>query len=240
MILNGVHAVREALQHKASGVLYVSMQHKDFKQLVLLAKKNNCKIITQSPQEIKSKGGRQGVLFQTNFLQKNYVPNLKQWLLEKEKAKATIGIIILDHILDPQNFGAIVRSANLFGINLIIQPERRMAPENAISVRSASGGMSSMPRCYENNLQNSVQLLQKYNFWIYALDMQGTSIKKIKFPKRVAFILGGEHKGVSNLLLNNCDEKISIPNNGSLESFNVSVSAAIACYEYFTQNIINK
>ena len=123
----------------------------------------------------------------------------------------------------------------MLGIDLVIQPERRMAPENELAGRSAAGGMSIMPRCYTNNLSNAMQLLKKNNIWVYALDMGGTSLSGVTLPDRCAFVLGGEHKGVSQLSRQSSDDVISIPNNNVLDSFNVSVSASIICYEYYTQ-----
>lgn len=235
MTLNGYHAVVEALRHNATGIIYITCQHKSFKKILYLAQKNNCQIIELNQNELKAMGGRQGILFKTKPLHSTYVANLKQWL--KNKESESLCVLILDHILDPQNLGAIIRSATLLGIQLIIQPERRNAPENELAARSAAGGLSIMPRCNTNNLSNVITILKEHNIWVYALDMSGIPISGFKLPNRCAFVLGGEHKGVSALLKKNSDSLLSIPNNKKLESFNVGVSASFACYEYFIQHL---
>lgn len=231
MEINGSHAVIEALKKDATGTVYIHSQQKYYKLITSLAKKNHCKIEIVSPQELKSKLARQGVLFKITSVPDTYVPNLKQWLSERKEVP--LGIIVLDHILDPQNLGAIMRSAVLFDIDLMVLPQRRNAPENEVAARSSAGGFATMNRCYENNLQSVVKLLQEHNIWVYAMDMKGTDMSMTKIPQRSAFILGNEHKGVSRILQEKCDERLSIPHNNKLDSLNVSVSAAIVSYEYY-------
>lgn len=233
MNINGTNAIIEALKKQAQGIIYIHTQHKSYKYIVALAKKNNCKIEIISLRDLKTQGARQGVVFKIEKAPPTFVPHLKQWLSTREKQG--LGVLILDHILDPQNLGAILRSAALFNIDLVIQPERRTAPENDVSVRSAAGAFSIVHRYYENNLANTIRLLQEHNVWVFALDMDGKNIATYTFPDRVAFILGNEHKGISRLLKEKSDDVLSIPNSQALDSLNVGVSAAIACYEYYRQ-----
>lgn len=237
MLLTGTHAIIEALQHTSTtGTLYINNRHTRYTHIVSLAKKRGCTIQVASNEEIKKKGGRQGVLFivSKHTFSDIQVPQLDTWL--KEKTEQPLCILILDHILDPQNYGAIIRSSFLLEVDLIIAPKRRMAPENDIAFRSSAGAMSYMPRCYVSNLNSNISLLQKYNIWVYALDLDGSDITNINLPDRCAFILGSEHKGVSHLIKQHTDDVLTIPSNNKLDSFNVGVSAALTCFEYYRQH----
>lgn len=235
MNINGTNAIIEALKKQSKGVIYIHTQHKSYRHIVALAKKNNCTIQIVPLHELKTQGARQGVMFKIERAPPTYIPSLKQWL--NERKTQGLCILILDHILDPQNLGAILRSAALFDVDVVIQPERRTAPENDVCARSAAGAFSIIQRYYENNLANTIRLLQEHNVWIFALDMNGKNIASYNIPERTAFILGNEHKGVSRLLKEKSDDVLSIPNNKILDSLNVSVSAGIACYEYYRQKI---
>lgn len=149
-----------------------------------------------------------------------------------QKMPACACVLILDHIEDPQNLGAIIRSADAFGVNLVIIPKRRASPLTEAAVRASAGATAWVPVASVQNLADAVEKLQKAGFWVYASDMKGTPLASIAFPEKTCFILGNEGDGVSRLLLDKADETIAIPMRGHVDSLNVSVAAAICMYEF--------
>jgi len=141
-------------------------------------------------------------------------------------------VMVLDHIEDPQNLGAIVRSADAFGLSFIVVPSRRASPMTEAVVRASAGATAWIPVIVVQNLNDALKTLKKNGFWIYAADMAGDELGRAELSPRTCFILGNEGSGVSRLLQDSADETVSIPMVGHVESLNVSVSAALCMYEY--------
>lgn len=150
--------------------------------------------------------------------------------LKAEKEKSLV--LILDHIEDPQNFGAILRSADAFGVDLVIAPLRRASPMSETVAKASAGATAWMPVCFVQNLADAVRKLKSAGFWIYAADMDGKPIGKVEFAAKTCLVLGNEGDGVSRLLAENADEIVSIPMRGHVDSLNVSVASALCMYEY--------
>lgn len=150
---------------------------------------------------------------------------------ENHGAVATTLVIILDHIEDPHNYGAIIRSADAFGADLVVVPERRAAPQTDVVARASAGALAWVPTATVTNLARAVEKLKKAGFWVWAADMDGTPLPQADLKGRVALVLGSEGSGVSRLVRDLCDGAVSVPMTGHVDSFNVSVAAAICMYE---------
>jgi len=150
--------------------------------------------------------------------------------VSKEEKEESI-VVVLDSISDPQNVGAILRSADQFGVDLVIAPKRESALESEIIDRTSSGASAWVAMAVVPNLVRAVEELKKAGYWIYGADAGGKNLKEIAFEKKVCLIMGSEGKGISRLLKENCDEIVSIPTEGKLDSLNVSVAAGILLYE---------
>ncbi len=148
----------------------------------------------------------------------------------KEDSRALV--LILDGITDPHNLGAILRSADQFGVDLVLIPERRSVQANETVVKVSSGAAQYVPVAVVTNLNREIETLKANGFWIYGADMNGTSSYGEKFAPRTAIVMGSEGEGISNLVRRNCDYIISIPMQGHIDSLNVSVAAGILMYEY--------
>ena len=155
--------------------------------------------------------------------------DLTDWLLSRQSGSAFV--IILDHIEDPHNLGAILRSADVFGVDLVIMPERRAAKETDTVARASAGAVAYVPVATVSNLARALEALKEHDFWTYAADMGGQSLTKADLPGRVALVLGSEGSGVSRLLKERCDGILSIPQHGHVDSLNVSVAAGVFMYE---------
>lgn len=148
-------------------------------------------------------------------------------LAEKDSAF----VVILDSVTDPHNTGSIIRSADQFGIDGIIVPENKSAGGFEIISKVSAGALAWVPFVEVTNLVRTVERLKKEGFWIYGADAGGTALPDLKFPKKTALIMGSEGKGMSRLVEETCDEIVSIPTKGKLDSLNVSVAAGILLYE---------
>lgn len=148
------------------------------------------------------------------------------------KPKEESLVLILDHIEDPQNFGAILRSADAFGVDLIIAPLRRAAPLSDSVAKASAGATAWVPIAFVQNLADAIRKLQSEAYWVYASDMSGEALSSISLAKKTCFIMGNEGAGVSRLLLERADGTVSIPMVGHVESLNVSVASALLMYEY--------
>ncbi len=145
-------------------------------------------------------------------------------------------VLVLDHIEDPHNFGAILRSADAFGASLVIAPLRRASPLSEAATRASAGAAAWVPLVFVQNLADAVRRLKTAGFWVYAADMGGDALPGLELPARSCFVLGNEGEGVSRLLSEHADGSISIPMKGHVDSLNVSVAAALLMYEFSRQD----
>lgn len=155
---------------------------------------------------------------------------------KKMKDKEFAGIFILDEIQDPQNLGAVIRSASAFGIDAIIKPNKNSCPITASVVR-ASAGYSEKILIHENsNILNFITKAKENNFWILTLDSNsknGDLFEIIKKYKKCIFVFGSEGAGVRKSILSISDLSVKIPMNENVESLNLSNTAAIVGFCYF-------
>ncbi len=149
-------------------------------------------------------------------------------------------VLILDGITDPHNLGAILRSADQFGADLVLIPERRSVQANETVVKVSSGAAQYVPLSVVTNLTREIGVLKEHGFWIYGADMAGESSYSEKFSDRTAIVMGSEGDGISSLVRKNCDMIVSIPMHGHIDSLNVSVAAGILMYEFRRNHSVTK
>ncbi len=139
-------------------------------------------------------------------------------------------LIILDHINDPQNLGAIVRSAELAGFDAVIMPERRNAPLTNTVVKTSAGATEKIPLVVVSNINDAIRQLKKLNVWVYGIETGGENIYETDFTMPTALVVGAEGEGLSTLTTSLCDKILTIPMYGKTESLNVSVASGIAMF----------
>ena len=147
-------------------------------------------------------------------------------------------VLILDHIQDPQNFGAIIRSANVFGFKHIIIPKDRACDVTPSVLKTSSGGFKNVKVIKVNSLFDAIEELKNKGFWIYAsaLNQQAKKLNDAKFNEKIAIIVGNEGSGVSKTSLKHSDEIIYIEQDKeSVQSLNVSVATGILLYTVFNK-----
>jgi 23S rRNA (guanosine2251-2'-O)-methyltransferase len=140
-------------------------------------------------------------------------------------------VLVLDEITDPQNLGAILRSADQFGVDLVVLPERRSAKLSSTVNKTSAGASAYISVVVVKNLRRSISELKAAGFWVYGADIKGTKLQNVEFAERAVVVLGAEGKGLSRLILEECDHVVTIPTSGRVDSLNVSVAAGIMLYE---------
>ena len=144
-------------------------------------------------------------------------------------------VVVLDEITDPHNYGAILRSCDQFGVDLVITRRRRTAKHADVVSKTSAGASAWVKQAETPNLPRAVELLKEAGFWVFGADMEGENVCGKDLRGRIAIILGGEGTGISRLLRENCDAMIAIPSFGRLDSLNVSVAAGVLFYEVMRQ-----
>jgi len=137
-------------------------------------------------------------------------------------------LVLLDSVSDPQNLGALIRTAYSFGADGVVIPERRAAPVTSTVIKSSAGAAHHLPVARVTNLAQTIDELKKTGFWIYGAEARsGRDFTELDYGGNVALVLGSEGEGIRELVLKKCDFLISIPMPGDLDSLNVSVAAGI-------------
>ena len=146
-------------------------------------------------------------------------------------------LIILDQIEDPHNLGAIIRSAESFGFDGVIIPERRSASVSPIVYKTSAGAINNINVIMVKNINRAIEEIKEAGFWVYGLAGEASApIDQTDLKGKVCLIVGNEGRGLSRLVRENCDILINIPMKGFVNSLNASVASAIAMYEVLRQN----
>jgi 23S rRNA (guanosine2251-2'-O)-methyltransferase len=149
-----------------------------------------------------------------------------------ENIKGPPLLLILDGVTDPHNLGAILRSADAFGAHAVIAPKDNAVGINATVEKVASGAAETVPYIMVTNLARTIEELKEQNIWVIAADMDGDqTLSGIDAKTGIAWVLGSEGEGIRRLVKQSCDQVARIPLGGTVESLNVSVSAALCLYE---------
>jgi len=239
----GFHAIEEFLKRQQpKGKLLITNQAKSDRLQLLTEMARRKKITILSVQETEldqycEQKKHRGFLFLPGAEFKDNKENFKEQILKLNKENPVI--LILDEITDPHNYGAILRSADQFQVDLVITTERKAARETEVVASTSSGANAHVNKVIVTNLLLVIEFLKKEGYWIYGAALGGTPIHKVNCKGKVALILGSEGKGIRRLVKENCDFLVEIPAKGHVESFNVSVAAGILLYEIRRQQDFN-
>ena len=139
-------------------------------------------------------------------------------------------LVVLDGVTDPQNLGAVIRTAACVGAHGVIVPERRAVGLTPSAVKASAGAIETVKVARVTNLKRTLDMLKERGVWLYAADMAGTDYRQVDFSGALALIIGAEGEGVSRLVLENSDYRVSLPMKGGVGSLNASVAAGILMY----------
>lgn len=222
MYIYGKNVAKEILSKKQKinkALLYNNFSDNE---IISALKKQNVKIKYLTKDELNKieTGNHQGIILE--------VDDYKYATLDELTDSV---IVMLDHLEDPHNFGAIIRTCEAAGIKNIIIPKDRSVKVTSSVIKVSVGAIENVKIAVVNNLVNTIKELKQKGYWIIGTDMKGTDYKKIDYSGKIVLVIGNEGKGLSRLTEENCDFIASIPMRGKVNSLNASVAAALIIYE---------
>ena len=209
---------------------YLSEKFNDH-ELIKLLQNNRVKYTFVPEKFLNSKvdGLHQGIILDVDDVETYDFNYLKE--LNKENPV----VVMLDHLEDPHNFGAIIRTCEALGIDAIIIPNDRTVNITGTVVKTSAGAIYNVPIIRVVNLNTCIKNLKDIGYWIFGTDMHGTDYRKLDYNMPVCLIIGNEGKGMSKTLKDNCDFITTIPMTGKINSLNASVSAGIILSQIVTK-----
>ena len=241
-VLFGFHAVAVRLKMAPASIVevYVDPTRRDarMRQFVDRCKEAQVRIIESDSLRIAKLAGSHGhqgvaALVQPVFQARSLDDLLDQ--VEQGDNPPPL-LLVLDGVTDPHNLGACLRVADGAGANAVIAPKDHAAGINATVAKVASGAAETMPYFMVTNLARTLNELKERNIWIIGTsDDAEKSIYDVDLKGPVALVLGAEGPGMRQLTRKTCDELVSIPMQGAVESLNVSVASAVCLYEAMRQ-----
>lgn len=152
------------------------------------------------------------------------------WQRAEERDERLL-LVLLDHLTDPRNVGAIVRSAEALGAHGVVLEPRRSAPLSAVVVKSSAGATSHLPIVSVPNLPQLIERLKERNVWVYGADASAAQTPaSIDWDRDAALVIGSEGSGLRRLVRERCDDTVAIPLRGKVRALNASVAAGILIY----------
>ena len=216
-------AIEKLKSNNKINKIYISNKFNDREILSLIEKKNiNTKVLDNKLLDKMCKGLHQGIILEVEdvktYKYEDVIPNIdKEYPL----------VVILDHLEDPHNLGAIIRSSEAFGVDAIILPNDRSVQITSTVVKTSVGTIEKIKIITVPNLNNTIKKLKDDGYWIVGTDMEGTNYTEIDYNTKIAIVIGNEGKGISRLVGENCDYLAKIPMKGTVNSLNASVACGI-------------
>lgn len=144
-------------------------------------------------------------------------------------------LLLLDELQDPQNLGALIRTADAAGVHGILLPKRRSCPLNAVVAKISAGAVEYVPVIQIGNIVQQLKDLKKQGFWVAGADMDGEPYTKTNLTGPLVLVIGAEGKGLGRLVKENCDIIVSLPMQGGVNSLNAAAAGAVLMYEVVRQ-----
>lgn len=229
-VITGVHPVTEALRAKrpleriliAKGLAGPRVQ-----EVVDLARKANIPVRFEDRgalDRLSSVKAHQGVIA---------LGAAKQYTDLSRVAPASRLLVVLDGVEDPHNLGAVIRTAHAVGAGAVVIPERRAVGLTDIVAKSAAGALEHLPVVRTVNVNHTLRELKDMGYFIFGLDERGTEVyNRAAWTDKVVVVMGGEGKGLHELVRKNCDQLLRIPIAGKIASLNVSVATGVVLFDW--------
>ena len=229
MYIYGKNVAREKLRSGEEILkVYLSRNFHDEEIFDLIReKKIRTTFLDSKVMDKKVDGHHQGIILETSEVKTYSLDNFLESIHDNDRSL----VVMLDHLEDPHNFGAIIRTAEALGVDSIIIPHDRSVTVNSTVVKTSAGAISYMKIVRVANLGSAISKLKKNGFWVVGTDMDGEDYSKIDYSSRICLVIGNEGKGISNVVRKNCDFIASIPMSGKINSLNASVSCGIVLSE---------
>ena len=144
-------------------------------------------------------------------------------------------LLLLDELQDPQNVGALIRTADAAGVHGVLMPRRRSCPLNAVVAKISAGAVEYVPVVQIGNIAQTIAELKERGCWVVGADMDGVDFYAANLTGPVVLVIGAEGRGLGRLVKAKCDDVVSIPMNGGVNSLNASNAGAVLMYEVVRQ-----
>ena len=228
MIVFGKNVAKEVIDSNKEIKRAYLTKNFDEKNIVKYLEDNNISIkyIDKREMDNKYKGNNQGIVLE-----------IEDYKYKKlEDINNSKFIVMLDHLEDPHNLGAIIRTCEAAGVDAIIIPKRRSVEINSTVMKVSAGALNNIDIVEVNSLAQTIDILKKYGYWIYGTDMEDSvNYTDLVYDEKTCLIIGAEGNGISRLVKDKCDFIIKIPMFGKINSLNASVAAGIVIYEVVRQ-----
>lgn len=228
MIVSGRNNVKEILKNfseKNKIKKVICSKNFNEKDILSLIEKRNLRIEYKEKWELDklAKNNHQGIIMDVeDFCYTDF-----DSLIHDGSCK----LVILDHLEDPHNLGAIIRTVEASGIDGIILPKNRSVEVSDTVMKTSVGALYNVKISQVVNLNKTIKKLKELGFWIVGTNMDGEDYTKINYPDRCVLVIGSEGFGMSRIIRESCDYIAKIPMNGQINSLNASVAAGIMIYE---------
>ena len=225
MIVFGKNVARDLLVNNNKKIEKIVLQEGfSDKEILSLIENRKINVVVKQKREIDHliSGVHQGILL--------YIPDYQYSSIDTAFNDEVV--VILNHLEDPHNLGAIIRTCEAAGIKSIILPKDRQVQINATVMKTSVGTLDNMNIISVTNLVNTINKLKDNGFWIVGTSLDNSvDFKTIDYSGKIALVIGNEGSGISNIVAQNCDFLAKIPMYGKTNSLNASVAAGIMIYE---------
>ncbi len=226
MLVMGRNVAEDLLKKNKKVRKVIIQEGFDDKNILSLIEKNNLNVEIKSKREIDHlcPGVNQGIILD--------IPDYKYMELNEFLNNNEEFVVLLDHLEDPHNLGAIIRTCEAAGVKSIILPRDRQVQVNATVMKTSVGTLDNINLVSVSNLVNTIERLKESGYWIVGTALENSvDYREIDYTGKIALVIGNEGKGISELVAKKCDFLAKIPMYGETNSLNASVAAGIMIYE---------
>lgn len=226
MLVYGRNVAKEILKKNKKVIKIVLQEGFDDKEINSLIENGNFNVEYKKKKEIERlvDGAHQGIILT--------IPDYSYKSLSEILKKEPGFLVILDHLEDPHNLGAIIRTCEAAGVDAIIMPKDRQVQINATVMKTSVGTLNDMDIVSVTNLVQTIDTLKKFGFWVVGTALENSvDYRDIDYSSKIALVIGNEGSGMSRLVARSCDHIAKIPMYGKTNSLNASVAAGIMIYE---------
>lgn len=226
MLVYGRNVAKEVLQNPKNVKKVILQDGFDDKKINSLLEKCKFDVFYKKKTEMDNlcNGTHQGIILDIKDYQYSSLNNVC--------SSDSDFVVILDHLEDPHNLGAIIRTCEAAGVSYIIIPKDRQVMVNSTVMKTSAGALSNVHIAVVSNLVNAIDKLKDNGFWVVGTAMEDSvDYRSIDYSGKTALIIGNEGKGISRLVRESCDFVATIPMFGKINSLNASVASGIMIYE---------
>ena len=227
MLVYGRNVARDLLKNKKNIQKAILQEGFNDKMLISLLENAKIKVEIRPKKEIDdlADGVHQGIILSIPDYQYH---NLDSILNNNDENF----VVILDHLEDPHNFGAIIRTCEAAGVSSIIIPKDRQVPINSTVMKTSVGTIDDMNIVSVSNVASCIDKLKENGYWVVGTSLADSiDYREVDYSGKIALVIGNEGKGISSLVARKCDFLVKIPMYGKTNSLNASVAAGIMIYE---------